>query len=153
MREGKRAQGREEEEEVLAVGTRRTSGGEGGGGGSETGLLRFLTHTWQMSGHWVGLRQGETSVSAVVVSQIEKRFPFSFQCAFKRGFQPRLLSGPSRRLCKNSPTAVVIDAAALWRQLGQAGSLRHCLPPTLLSPTPPKGSKHQSLVGCVLFFF
>lgn len=79
-------------------------GGRGGGAdggddedewrGGETGLLRFLTRTWQMSGHWVGLREGETSLSAVVVSQIEKRFPFSVRCAFKRGFQPRLLSGP-----------------------------------------------------------
>lgn len=114
------------------VGTRRKSVG-----GGETGLLLFLTHTWQMSDHWVGLRERETSVSAVVVSQIEKRFPFSFQCAFKRGFQAKLLSGlgPSRRLCKNSPTAVVIDAAALWQQLGQAGSLRPCFPHTLLSPT------------------
>lgn len=76
------------------------------GGEGEMGLLLFLTHTWQMSDHWVGLREGETSV--VVVSQIEKRFPFSFQCAFKRGFQEKLLSGlgPGRRLCKNSPTVL-----------------------------------------------
>lgn len=53
----------------------------------------FLTHTWHMSSHGVGLWERKTSVSAVVVSQIENRFPFSFQCAFNRGFQPRLLSG------------------------------------------------------------
>lgn len=53
----------------------------------------FLTHSWQMSSHRVGLQERRTSVSAVVVSQIENRFPFSFQCAFNRGFQPRLLSG------------------------------------------------------------
>ena len=58
----------------------------------------------------------------------------------------------SRRLCKNSPTAVVIDAAALWRQLGQAGSLHTHLPPTLSqAPTPPRGGERRSLVGCVLF--
>lgn len=63
------------------------------GGGGEMGLLLFLTHTWQMSDHWVGLGEGETSVSAVVVSQIEKRFPFSFQGAFKRGFSGRAAVG------------------------------------------------------------
>lgn len=57
-------------------------GGRGGGGGDEEEELGvgwggvFLTRTWQMSDHWVGLREGETSGSAVVVSQIEKRFPF-----------------------------------------------------------------------------
>lgn len=62
------------------------------------GLLLFLTHTWQMSDHWVGLGEGETSVSAVVVSQIEKRFPFSFQGAFKRGFSGRAAVGGRDRV-------------------------------------------------------
>lgn len=55
-------------------------GGAGGGdekekksGGGEMGLLSFLTHTWQMSSHRVGLRERKRSVSAVVVSQIENR--------------------------------------------------------------------------------
>lgn len=51
------------------------------------GFLYFLTHTWQMSSHRVGLQERKRSVSAVVVSHIENRhplFPFSFQCAFNR---------------------------------------------------------------------
>lgn len=47
------------------------------------GLLSFLTHTWQMSGHRVGLRERKRSVSAVVVSQIEKPLAIhSFFSAF-----------------------------------------------------------------------
>ena len=53
-------------------------GGDGGGdeersGGGGMGLLSFLTHTWQMSSHRVGLRERKRRVSAVVVSQIENR--------------------------------------------------------------------------------
>lgn len=47
--------------------------------GGEMGLLFFLTHTWQMSSYWVVLQERKTSVSAVVVLQIENRFPYSFQ--------------------------------------------------------------------------
>lgn len=73
-------------------------GGGGGGddeekksGGGEMGLLSFLTHTWQMSSHRVGLRERKRSVSAVVVSQIENRFPFSVLSA--EVFSRDLLSG------------------------------------------------------------
>lgn len=114
-----------------------------------------------------GLRQGATSAGARVVSpklkknkknlspppsllsQPSVRFQarvFLFFISFEPGFRS---SGPPRRegFVKNSPSAVVIDAAALWRQLGQAGSLQPRLPlcfplsPTPPSPTPPRGSR------------
>lgn len=74
-------------------------------------------------------------------SSVTNRKPFSFQLSVC--FQPRFSAETavwalSRRLCKNSPTAVVIDAAALWRQLGQAGSLQPHLPPTLCLPRLPE---------------
>ena len=123
--------------------------------------LFFNRNTWQMSDRWVGLREGETSGSAVVVSQIEKRVPFSFQSAFKRGFQPKLLSGPgpSQGLCKNSLTTVVIDAAAPWRQLGEADFFRPCFAPALPHPTDSRKQRASepgwmhSLFGFLFFIF
>lgn len=64
---------------------RGRGGGAGGGdseekksGGGEMCLLFFLTHIWQMSSHRAGLWERKTTVSAVVVSQIENRFSFHF---------------------------------------------------------------------------
>jgi len=79
-------------------------GGEGGGagggddeetksGGGGMGLLSFLTHTWQMSSHRVGLRERKRSLSAVVVSRIENRYPSTLPFQLSPCFQPGLLSG------------------------------------------------------------
>lgn len=92
------------------------------------GLHFFLTHTWQMSSHRVGLQE-RRNVSAVVVSHTENSSLLAFAV-----LSAGTAVGPlSRRLCKNSPTAVVIDPAALWRQLGQTRSLL----PTLSLSLPP----------------
>lgn len=122
--------------------------------GTSVGVVKwaFLTHTWQMSSHRVGLQEKD---ECKCCSSVTNRKPFSFQLSVC--FQPRFSAETavwalSRRLCKSSPTAVVIDAAALWRQLGQAGSLQPHLPPTLCLPHLPELVSVRVPVGCVLFF-
>lgn len=130
----------------------------------------FLTRTWQMSSQRVWapagsddelrLRVGVTKTEGTTNKTLFSSFlPWCFQAkgfslfafcffpSFKPGFRS---SGPSssQRLCKNSPSAVVIDAAALWRQLGQAGSLQPRLPlalsfSLLRLPRLPEGSRKR----------
>lgn len=119
-----------------------------------------------------GLRQGATSAGARVVSpklkkrekKKQKRFsPTSFQpsfffvcvCDFLQAGVSLVWPAASQRLCKNSPSAVVIDAAALWRQLGQAGSLQPRLPtsPLLRLPRLPEVVESARVpFGCGLLF-
>lgn len=136
----------------------------------------FLTRTWQMSSHGVWALAGSEFRRRVGVTKTERKkknntfLLFSALGAFKRGFfsfcflflsflqagVSLVWPAESQRLCKNSPSAVVIDAAALWRQLGQAGSLQPRLPLPLSSvshASPRVVESARVPFGCVLLFF